>query len=85
MACVWLSRASMGWAGRVALGTWWAGPRSALSPIVTELVTSQGSHSVLQVKGELFWTEAGAVRSKAWAWSPAKVLVGSCATSPMQL
>lgn len=33
------SRASLSWAGRAALGIWWAGPRSALKPIVTELVT----------------------------------------------
>lgn len=39
MVRVWLGQAGLGWAGRAALGTWRAGPRSALSPIVTERVT----------------------------------------------
>lgn len=58
MVRVWLSQACLGWADRAALGTQWAGPHSALSPIVAERVTQQGSHSVPQAKGELFWMSA---------------------------
>ena len=79
MVRVWLGRAA--WA---ALGTWRAGPHSALSPIVTEPVTSQGSHFVLQAKRNLFWTSGqklglwDGLRTKAQAPRQASLGLNPC-------